>query len=199
VTHHPSAGYWNRGKQRVPETTGASTLMDARDIADVAKHLGLPLPLGDVFDVGCGTGRAAIHCTKYYGVDIAIDAVRYCIARGLPAAPITGPADCASFAHGLLGDRELNGLRAMFDLVMALSVFTHIDADEREHYLREFTGLTNLVLVDVIPGSGAGDVACWTADTAQFERSIARAGWSVRHTHERPSPEGVTHRYYLLD
>jgi len=192
VAEHPAASYWNRGAQRVPSTTGAETLMDACDFEDITRALGIDRPIDSVLDVGCGTGRVARHCDHYIGVDIAADAVRYCKARGLDARLIEGP-------EHLLTSLGLPEAPADFTLVLAMSVFTHIDADERQRYLEAFTRLTNLVLVDIIPGSGNGDVSLWTADTAQFERSIAHCGWAIRHTYDRPSPEGVEHRYYLLD
>jgi SAM-dependent methyltransferase len=193
VAEHPAASYWNRGAQRVPSTTGAETLMDACDFEDITRALGVQRPIDRCLDVGCGTGRVARHCDYYLGVDISSDAVKYCKARGLTAHVIEGPEHLVTLLSDL---KEPPG---SFDAVLALSVFTHIDADERTRYLHAFTQLANYAIVDVIPGSGKGDVALWTADTAQFERSIAHCGWAIRHTYDRPSPEGVEHRYYLLD
>lgn len=179
---HPAAAYWNRGLDQVPWITGADALMDGRDILEVLAALGLACPLGPtVLDVGCGTGRMAAHCMDYVGVDIAQDAVAFCQARGLAASRITGPAD----------------LHGQYALVLCLSVFTHIDADERRAYLRTFRMLAPRVLVDIIPGTGAGGVALWTADEAEFRQDVTDSGWDIRGTTDRVP--GAWHRYFLLE
>lgn len=189
MAEHPAASYWNRGVTRVPSTTGAERLMDACDFEDITRALGVTRPIDSALDVGCGTGRIARHVDHYVGADISSDAVKYCKARGLDARLISGPEDLVAIREA--EDQD-------FDCVLALSVFTHVDADERERYLTAFAQIARFAIVDIIPGSGKGDVALWTADTAQFERAIHRSGWITRHTYERPSPEGVEHRYYLL-
>lgn len=77
--------YWDRGVAAVPMMTGASTLMRGEDILEHAERLGLQLPLANVLDVGCGTGRVSAFCTGYLGVDIAPSAIGWCQAHGVPA------------------------------------------------------------------------------------------------------------------
>lgn len=185
---HPAAAYWNRGVRRVPTQTGASQLLDARDVPEIAGRLKVPLPFGIVLDVGCGTGRVAKHCDTYHGVDIAADAVAYCRKRGLSADVIDGPASLETYAD-----------RQQFDLVLAMSVFTHIDDVERSAYLAAFRRIAPAAIIDIILGDGGGDVALWTCDPFVFADAADEAGWSVTRHYDKPSPEGVPHRYYLLE
>jgi SAM-dependent methyltransferase len=162
-----------------------------------AAHLGIELPLGSAFDVGCGTGRLAELVVDdgpccYRGVDIAIDAVHYCQDRGLRVSCISGPADIGPWADP-------------WHWILCVSVFTHVDRAERLAYVHAFaaamarptgTGRTSELLVDIIPGDGAGDVTMWTADVAEFEGDLVSAGWHVSGVYERTSPDGRQHRYY---
>jgi hypothetical protein len=54
------------------------------------------------------------------------------------------------------------------------------------------------LLVDVIPGSGAGSVEAWTANVDDFERQLDQIGWTVRGVFDRPRSYGDewAHRYY---
>lgn len=187
---HPNAAYWNDGEHRVPCQTGAEHLMAGQDLPEIAAGLGLSLPFGRVLDVGCGTGRVARHCSSYLGLDISEDAVSYCNRRGIEARLIDGPGD--------LGEL-LGGGVAPWDLILAMSVFTHIDGAERAGYLAAFRDLAPRAIVDIIPGDGSGDVGLWTCEPAVFGMAAARAGWWIRAAHDRPSPELVAHRYYLLE
>lgn len=193
---NPNADYWNQGINNVPAMTGAATLMDGADIKEHAERLGFSLPLGLVLDVGCGTGRLAPFCLKYEGVDIAADAVAYAQAQGVHAHLISGPVDLPhAQKYGVDPGCEL-----VYSWVLCLSVFTHIDRAERLAYLQAFADRVDVedgrLLVDIIPGSGDGDVALWSADPAQFEADLAAAGWHVVATYDRVCPSGPTHRYY---
>lgn len=187
---HPAAAYWNGGVHRVPDQTGASALLDAQDIPVIMGALGVPLPFASCLDVGCGTGRASRHALAYLGVDIARDAVDYCLQRGLVALLIDGPEDLRGAA--IRGAAE-------FSVVLALSVFTHIDTDERRAYLDAFRFLAPRAVVDIVPGDGSGDVPCWTADPQDFVAWAWACGWNAPVCYDRPSPEGVPHRYYRLE
>lgn len=187
---HPAARFWNRGQRNVPATTGAARLLEAQDVPEIARALGLAVPFGRVLDVGCGTGRVSRHCQGYMGVDIARDAVRYCLKRGLLAHTIDGPADLD--AKGWVGDLSI-------DLILCMSVFTHIDEAERRAYLEAFAPLAHLAIVDTIPGAGNGDVGLWTCRQEWFEQAAAETGWTIKAQYDKPSPEGVPHRYHLLE
>lgn len=175
----PEVAYWDRGVGQVPRMTGAADLLDARDVRAVAAALAIPLPFGTVLDVGCGTGRVAPLCRGYLGVDVAPSAVAYCRERGLAAATIRGPEDLPPF---------------QWDWVLALSLFTHIDAAARRAYLAAFAPRAPHLLVDVIPGTGGGDMVRWSADVQTFEADLHAAGYVVRGTAEIPDSPG--HRYY---
>lgn len=182
---HRFAQYWNRGEVLVPVMTGAATLMDGADILEHAQALGIRLPFGSLLDVGCGTGRVAQFATAYLGTDIAADAVAYCQARGIRALVVDEPERLPTTNDG-----------QPFDWITCLSVFTHIDAVERRRYLEAFAGRAPGLLVDIIPGDGAGDVALWTAVPAAFEQQLEEHGWGIVAQYERLCPSGPTHRYY---
>jgi SAM-dependent methyltransferase len=174
--------YWDRGIDAVPVMTGASTVLDAADMVAVCGQMGLGLPLPNVLDVGCGTGRFAKLCNGYVGVDIAPSAVAYCQREGLTASTISGPDDLPA---------------GPFGLIACLSVFTHIDRDARRAYLRAFAERTDRVLVDAIHGTEGGDVSKWQADLTGFRADVVEMGFRVK-----ASTQGVgisaAHTYYVL-
>lgn len=173
--------YWDRGVDLVPHMTGAAGLLDGRDFADIATAVELACPLGKVLDVGCGTGRLSRFCAEYLGVDIAPSAVEYCAKRGIPARVIDGPADLAAFGG--------------FDLVLCMSVFTHVDRAMRREYLATFARLSPELLVDIIAGDGSGTIAAWSADPHVFRRDLADAGYAVVASTQW-SWNGFTHEYF---
>jgi SAM-dependent methyltransferase len=163
--------------------TGAAHLMDANDIPSVAADLGFELPMGEVLDVGCGTGRIARYSTKYVGADISQDAVAFCRNNGLDVFLIDGPRDL---------------LNLSFDMVTCMSVFTHIGEGERVAYLRKFRSLAKWLLVDVIPGDGSGDVPLWTASLVRFGLILRQEGYEVIAETERKAKAGdYAHHYYF--
>lgn len=184
---HPAAPYWSRGIDAVPMMTGAASLMDCADIRQHAEALGFTLPLHNVLDVGCGTGRLAQVCEGYVGVDIAQSAVDYCQRAGLPSMRIDGPQSLdESFPFSI-------------DWILCLSVFTHIDWAERNNYLEIFRCLSPRLLVDVIPGDGSGDVALWTADWPSFKQQLEDTGWTLKTFYDRIAPTGPRHRYVYAE
>lgn len=175
------APYWERGVSQVPFVTGASKLLDARDMKELADALHFKLPLGSVLDVGCGTGRIAKHCERYHGVDISRDAVHYCQQHGLAADVIEGP-------DSLIGYEPV-------DVITCMSVFTHISDGDRALYLAAFAPIALWLLVDIIPGTGGGDVAAWTAKPEEFVEQLKAFGFKVDAVYEK-AEDGFRHRYY---
>jgi SAM-dependent methyltransferase len=182
--------YWDRGVRNVPDMTGAANLMDGADLVRICADRGIDLPLPNVLDVGCGTGRIAQHCSGYLGVDIAPSAIAYCAEQGLDARVIDGPL---SLPH----------LR--FEWITCLSVFTHIEPDERFDYLEAFASRARFVLVDIIPGAEeGGSVALWTVPPSNFQADLGAAGFAIHGWAEYRWPggrhhEGHTHRYYHVE
>jgi SAM-dependent methyltransferase len=181
---NPAARYWDHGVASVPQMTGAAHVMDASDIPSLARDLGFELPMGEVLDVGCGSGRIARHCTKYVGADISQDAIAFCRGNGLDALLIDGPQSLPA--------------RSDFDMVTCLSVFTHIDEPERAAYLRKFRHLAEWLLVDVIPGDGTGGIPFWTASLGRFGLLLRAEGYEVMSETERKARAGdYVHHYYF--
>jgi SAM-dependent methyltransferase len=169
--------------------TGAAAVMDCADLLDAFDALGVEVPLdGPVLDVGCGTGRLAqlVHGGLYTGVDVSVRAVDYCLDRKLSAWLIDGPEDLVRFGGS-------------YATVACLSVFTHVGRDVRRDYLGAFARVAPRAVVDILPGPEGGGVAAWYADPADFLCDARGAGWEARREHQRVSPDGVAHRYYLLD
>lgn len=181
------AAYWNTGVDQVPHKTGASLVMDCRDLVDACRGLGVEIPLTHVVDVGCGTGRWAQQCQGgYVGLDIAEDAIAYAQQAGRNVVQIAGPEDIAALS-----------LLVQVGWICCFSVFPHISRDERRAYLQAFGGLAPNLLVDIIPGDGSGSIGCWTADPDEFVTDLQRAGWTLHvPSYERVSPDHATHRYY---
>lgn len=182
---HEYTPYWDRGWRNVPDMTGAKAMLDGCDIVDLSKSLGFSLPLKNVLDVGCGTGRLAQHADGYLGCDIAPSAVEYCERKGIKAIVISGPDDMSTTEP-----------EPPYDWITCISVFTHIDILEREIYLERFRALGHNLLVDIIPGDGSGDVARWTADPAYFQQQVLDTGWEIKAVAERFWPGDNIHRYY---
>lgn len=182
---NPAVAYWHRGMAEVEWVTGATEVMDGHDLRELAAAFDMPYPFGAVLDVGCGTGRAAGHCRSYLGVDISPSCVEYCLMRGIAAQIIDGPQDLADMMP--------------CDLILCLSVFTHIAREEQQAYLARFAEIAPEVIVDVIPGDGSGSVPLWTTDLSQFRADIARAGFVVSGQCDRLDPSiGVPHHYLYL-
>jgi SAM-dependent methyltransferase len=178
---NPAAAFWDRGIEAVPATTGAGHVLAANDVRELAGIFGLALPFGAVLDVGCGTGRLAPLCRSYCGVDISADAVAFCRRASLDVTRIDGTADLPAYS---------------FDLITALSVFTHISPEDRLAYLAAFIRRSSALIVDILPGPDSGDIAAWTTPPDVFEALLDYVGWRVLGVHQKTSPQGFTHRYY---
>lgn len=182
----PAVSYWDRGVDAVPLVTGAASVMNCADLVDACARLGVLLPLrGRVLDIGCGTGRWQQFCFAYQGLDISPAAVEFAQRQGLSASLIEG-----------YGPSALDTWFGGADWITCFSVFTHVGFEERHDYLDAFKRIAPNLLVDIIPGSGLGDVSLWTADVPAFEQTLEAIGWTTRHVAERVSPDGVCHRYY---
>lgn len=181
---HQFASYWDRGERNVPDMTGARLLLEANDLPILAESLGFTLPLVDVLDVGCGTGRIAKHCVDYHGVDIAQSAVDYCRHRGLRADLIHSVTDLPDDTYGF---------------ITAMSVFTHIDRPERQAYLAEFAKRAPFIMVDIIAGDGSGDVAMWTAVPSEMEDDVRSAGFSILAQKELQWANFHKHLFYFAE
>ena len=183
---HPYAPHWDtKNVENVPMQTGASALMDGRDIRALAEDFGLSLPFRNVLDVGCGTGRASQLCQGYLGVDISHSAIAYCKKEGIRAHLINGADQLPS---------------GPFDTILCLSVFTHIGRMERRDYLSHFyDAITNdgIIIADVILGDGEGDVACWTTHKDDIAEDFAFMGFDVvaSKLHQWDTHE---HLYFLI-
>ena len=108
-------------------------------------------PSSRVLDVGCGLGRLGAAMTRYldregayYGLDIVPDGIKWCTDN------ITGPHGNIHFVHADIFNREYNphGLVRpseycfpfddnTFDVVVLISVFTHMLPPEVENYVCE--------------------------------------------------------------
>ena len=182
--------FWSVAVGEVPAKTGAAGVMDCADIREVLAEVGLDLSTKSVLDVGCGTGRVAQLCGSWVGVDVAPSAVAYCINHGLAALAIGGPVDLLGRFAAPWGDKP-------FDVIVCLSVFTHIARGDRQWYLRTFRDLTPELLVDILPGEDGGGIPAWYAEPAEFELDLHDAGFDdIVATYQRTSADGHTHLYY---
>ncbi len=177
---HPFASYWDRGVPSVPDMTGAKHLLHGRDLEAVCAGLGLTIPLGNVLDIGCGTGRLARLCGTYTGADISPSMVEYCLQRHLNA-------------HLISTYDELPA--GPFDLVTCISVCTHIDRPERQDLIAAIKARTDRVLIDIIPGDGSGAVNVWTAVSDVFYADLTAAGFTDINFLDYQWDE-YTHRYF---
>lgn len=114
-------------------------------------ELGVLTSTDRVLDIGCGAGRIARILARhleppgsYDGVDVIPEAVAWCQRHySATAAPFRfRHADIHNAVYNPTGSGRATGYRfpvadSACDLVLAISVFTHLLADAAEHYLAE--------------------------------------------------------------
>jgi SAM-dependent methyltransferase len=134
--------------------TGAE---DCRMLLELAALLGdrPPDELGTILDFGCGCGRAlrwfaqALPDAALHGVDVRRASVEWCAANLPGAYACTGTMPPLPFAD------------ASFDLVYALSVFSHLNLAQQHAWMRELlrvTKPTGLVLASTLLGGCSSTV-----------------------------------------
>jgi ubiquinone/menaquinone biosynthesis C-methylase UbiE len=138
--------------RRINFTGAVTNLEDSREELkqNLIKMAGLE-PTSRVLELGCGFGRLGIPLTRYldrdgayHGIDIVPKAIQWCQEK------IKGPHGNISFIHADVKNGEYNPRGRIaaveycfpfadetFDLVVLISVFTHMLPREVEHYLAE--------------------------------------------------------------
>jgi SAM-dependent methyltransferase len=118
--------------------------------ADWLRDLGGLKPGDDVLEVGCGIGRIAAPLTQYlrdgsyWGFDVVPHGIEWCqqrIGRRYPNFNFF-VADVYNRAYNLNGRQQASEYEfpfadGTFDFVFLTSVFTHMLADDVEHYAAE--------------------------------------------------------------
>lgn len=179
--------FWDVPVEQVPAKTGAAPVMDCSDIQDVLTNLDVTLAGKQVVDVGCGTGRMGKLCDpgRYLGFDIAPGMVKHARLKHWPAFLLDGPAHLATV------------MPSGVDIILCLSVFTHLPRAERQAYLAAFAvNEVEELLVDILDGEEGGSIAVWFADRDDFEADLAAAGFTEFDSYKRGSPDGAGHLYY---
>jgi SAM-dependent methyltransferase len=137
----------------------------ARELVDAAARHGERTAFRDVLDFGCGCGRVARHMpallpgARMSGVDVDERSIRWC-ARQLPGDWRAIDADPPTVLP-----------EGAFDLVYAVSVFTHLPEERQRSWIRELHRLLRaggLLIVTTL-----GPELVWSRpdlDTAQRQR-----------------------------
>lgn len=122
-----------------------------------------------ILDFGCGCGRTLIwfaehsRSSYFYGTDIDVDAISWCrnnldfanfgINKSLP--PLQYPSE-------------------MFDLIYAISVFTHLNEDYQFHWLSELKRIAKAKAILLLTVHGRH---CWMNLPNEDVANIERAGF----------------------
>jgi SAM-dependent methyltransferase len=111
----------------------------SEDIEAALKRIGKDLSsFQNILDFGCGCGRTLLwfasrsQSSDLYGTDIDAEAISWC-RNNLRFAKfdVNGPLPPLKYSSG------------MFDLIYAISVFTHLDEDYQFRWLSEFKRITS--------------------------------------------------------
>ncbi|HEY7369284.1 MAG TPA: class I SAM-dependent methyltransferase [Thermoanaerobaculia bacterium] len=160
---------WTRSRREYERAGGDA----ARSVLDAFGAHGNS-PGGRWLDFGCGSGRLARHFLaspsrpRLVGADVDLEALLWC-ARHLPGAFVGIPA------HGTLPFRD-----AAFDVVVASSVFTHLDRGPARGWLAEI----RRVLVPgglLLASTHSERLAYLRPDlTAEDRRALEQEGFAFR-------------------
>jgi len=153
--------------------TGAE---DCRMLLELTALLGdrPPAELGTILDFGCGCGRAlrwfaqALPDAALHGVDVRRASVEWCAANLPGAYACTGTMPPLPFAD------------ASFDLVYALSVFSHLNLAQQHAWMRELLRVTRPTGLVLASTHGAFAAAVCTRsvehqDLLQIDAADARS------------------------
>lgn len=127
-----------RLRTRIGSITPADYVANGRDVAErierAAGHAGVSLAqVTSALDFGCGTGRVVHHVVERLAPGAAVHAVDVDGASIAWAAQDPGAVRFAQCRY----DPPLEFEDATFDLVYAISVFTHLDRDKEAAWLGE--------------------------------------------------------------
>jgi SAM-dependent methyltransferase len=142
----------------------------ANDIAAALARVGRPLSqFRRILDFGCGCGGTLVWLRDLApdvaldGTDIDASAIEWCRAN-LPSASFATNA-----ARPPLGYAD-----AQFDLVYAISVFTHLDADFERAWLAELRRVVRSDGIALVTLHGPGT---WNEMPVEDQRTLARDGF----------------------
>jgi len=167
-----------RLRVRVAWTGDASWFLESGRRAEASIRAALarqgtaPEELGALLDFGCGCGRvtrrwASLDGVGVAGSDTSVDAVAWC-RRNLPFArfSVNGPAPPLAFAD------------ESFDLVYALSVFTHLEEEAQLAWMRELRRVLRPGGLLLVTTHGAAYVDRLTqGERARFARGEVVVRW----------------------
>ncbi|MCC7041018.1 MAG: class I SAM-dependent methyltransferase [Burkholderiales bacterium] len=182
-------------------------------------------PDARVLDVGCGIGRLAIPLLdvlsargRYDGFDIVPRAIRWCRSAIAPRHPgfTFTLADLGNGAYRRRAPRSAATYRfpypdASFDVVVAMSLFTHLLPDEARNYVREIgrvltpgghcltTWFVRNAQSEALLEAGRSAIAftaahgeCLVTDPAVPEAAIAYPQATIMAMHEGAGLDAVT-------
>jgi SAM-dependent methyltransferase len=134
---------------------GTESLLDYKTIGDEYKNLFIKYanlePTSAILDLGCGIGRCAVPLTgylhsygQYRGLDVDVKAVKWCQERITKRYRnfIFAPLDVYSNIYNPSGKIKASEVHLpcsdrSFDLVIAMSLFSHLFVDEAANYFQE--------------------------------------------------------------
>jgi len=153
-------------------------------LVKINKHLS---SFQHILDFGCGCGRTLIWFADYsrssyfYGTDIDVDAISWCrnnldfprfsINKSLP--PLQYPSE-------------------MFDLIYAISVFTHLNEDYQFHWLSELKRIAKAKAILLLTVHGRH---CWMNLPNEDVANIERAGFMFTTTN---AMKGIFPEWYQI-
>lgn len=160
-------------RYRIASSPDAETFVQiglrcAGDIQDALSRVGYDLrSFEQILDFGCGCGRVLLPLSKLtnssrlYGTDIDQKAIEWC----------KGHLSFAKFTTGG-GDPPTSYGAETFDLIYAISVFTHLDEDNQFRWLQELRRIARAggVVLLTLHGAPAGGPGFVVEDT--YERGL---------------------------